>query len=205
MAKQVINSNSVEPIGPPNLGTSVEQGDTWNQAVTKINANFTDLYGNGIVAGAGTATFGGSGLINKTVGPVGSGNTNTSQTLASYTLPASTLASAGQQIVVTAWGTVANNAAPKSIVMNIGGTTVTTGTQTGAAYSWWLQGQYMLDASNAESYLFTGQASGGAVTQKAGTDTSVNTGTIATNLVITDASAATSNVTLLGYVVEYFA
>lgn len=204
MARQVINSNSVEPLGISNMGLSTEQGDSWNAFVTKMNAMTADLYGTGIVAGTGTATFAASGNIAKTVGPVNSGNTNTSQTLASYVLPANTLASAGQEIQITAWGTVANNAAPKSIVMNMGGTTVTSGTQTGAAYAWYIDGTYMKTAANAQAYLYSGAASGGIVTQKAGTDTSVDTGTIATNLVITDASAASSNVTLLGYTVEYF-
>ena len=212
MAQQTINSNSVQPLGIPNTGTGTDQGDTWDAAVVKINANFTQLYGGGggsLIAGGGTATFGASGNIAKTLGPVNSGNTNTSQTLASYTLPASTLQSIGQEVEVTAWGTVAGNAASKSIVMNIGGTTFTTGTQTGSGYAWSLQGTYAKQAANAQNYLFSGFASasgatGGAVAPKAGTDTSVDTGTIAITLVATDASAASSDITLLGFTIEYF-
>ena len=204
MAKQTILSNSVQPLGGPNTGVGTDQGDEWNTAVQKLNAMFGDLYGNGLVAGGGSATFGASGNIAKTVGPITSGNTNTSQTLASYSIPASTLQSAGQEIEVTAWGVVAGNAAPKSIALNIGGTVVTTGTQTGSGYSWFLNGTYMKTGANTQAYLFAGAASGGIVTQKAGTDTSTDTGAIATTLVVTDASAASSNVTLLGYTVEFF-
>lgn len=205
MAQQTINSNSVQPLGIPNTGSSTEQGDTWDAAVVKLNAMFTELYGGGaFIAGGGTATYKAEGQIATTAGPITSGNTNTSQTLASYTLPANTLKNVGQEVVVTAWGTVAGNAAAKSIVMNIGGTTVTTGTQTGSGYAWFIDGQYMKTSGNAQSYLFSGAASGGVVTQKAGTDTSVDTGTIAISLVATDASAASSDITLLGFAVEFF-
>lgn len=212
MAQQTVNSNSVQPIGLPNTGTSTEQGDTWDQAVVKINAMFTELYAGTAIAGAGisfaggtgTGTYKAAGMIAKTLGPVNSGNTNTSQTLASYTLPANTLASVGQEIEVTAWGFVAGNAAPKSIALNIGGTTISTGTQTGSGYTWQLIGKYAKQSGNAQNYILTGVASGATVTPKAGTDTSVDTGTIAITAVVTDASAASSDVTLLGFTVEFF-
>lgn len=211
MAQSTINANSVQPLGLPNTGTSTEQGDTWDQAAVKLNAMFTDLYGayaggsiGSFAAGAGTGTYKPAGFIAKTVGPVTSGNTNTSQTLASYTLPASTLQSVGQELEVTAWGNVAGNAAPKSLTLNIGGSTINTGTQTGSGYAWILTGRYIKASANAQNYYLSGNSSGAALTAKAGTDTSVDTGTIALNLVATDASAASSDVTLLGFTVEFF-
>jgi hypothetical protein len=205
MARQVINSNSVQPLGPPNGGLSTEQGDTWDAAVLKMNAMTADLYGGtALVAGGGSATYGAAGNVSKVPGTVTSAGTTSSQTLASYSLPAGTFTAAGQEVEVTAWGVVAANTAPKSIVMNMGGATVTTTTQTGNAYAWWLEGTYMYDGSNVESYLFTGQASGGNVTQKAGTDNQSAASAIALNLVVTDASAATGNVLLLGFTVEFF-
>ncbi len=54
MAQQTVNSNSVQPLGEPNSGLSTEMGDTWQAAVVKLNAMFSDLYGTaGGVAGAG--------------------------------------------------------------------------------------------------------------------------------------------------------
>ena len=210
MAQSTLNSNSVQPLGLPNTGTSVEQGDTWDSAVVKLNAMFTELYAGGAsIAGGGTATYKAAGMINRVLGPVNSGNTNTSQTLASYVLPANTLQSVGQEIEVIAWGTVAGNAASKSIVMNVGGATFTTGTNTGSGYAWNLVGRYIKQTSDAQNYYFSGTGSssggtGGGVAPKAGTDTAVDTGTIAINVVATDASAASNDITLLGFTVEFF-
>lgn len=44
MAQQTLNSNSVQPNGLPDTGNSTEMGDSWNEAVTKLNANFNELY-----------------------------------------------------------------------------------------------------------------------------------------------------------------
>lgn len=204
MTQQTINGNSVQPLGNINMGLGTDEGDTWATVVTKLNAMFADVYGSGQVAGGGTATYGAAGMINRVVGPVNSGNTNTSQTLATYTLPATTLQSAGQELVVTAWGTVAANAASKSIILNIGGASYGTGSQTGNAYPWQLNGKYLKTGASAQAYLFSGTASGGGLALKAGTDTSVDTGTIAITCVATDASAASSDVTLLGFTVEFY-
>jgi hypothetical protein len=206
VAIQTINPNSVQPLGVPNTGTGSDQGDTWDVAVAKLNAMFVELYAGGaFVAGGGSASYEANGNLVNTAGPVTSGNTATSQTLASYTLPANSLQDVGQEINVTAWGVVAGNAASKSIALNIGGTTVNTGTQTGSGYTWLLSGKYIKSSGNAQNYFYSGNASGAAITQKAGTDTSVDTGTIAVNVVATDASAASSDITLLGFTVEFFA
>jgi hypothetical protein len=239
MAQQTVNSNSTQPLGIPNTGTGTDQGDTWDQAVTKINANFTELYSGGsgarayaglqtfndgitvggaltqiesgmtVNAGLGTGSYAPAGMLSRTLGPVASAATNTSQTLASYTLPANTLQSVGQEIEVVAWGTTAGNAASKSMTLNIGGATYNTGSQTGSGYAWKLTGQYIKQSGDAQNYYFSGAGSssggtGGVVAPKAGTDTSVDTGTIAINCVVTDASAATGDITLLGFTVEFF-
>jgi hypothetical protein len=89
VAKQTINSNSVEPLGGPNTGLSVELGDSWNTFATKMNAMMNDLYGSGtqstagafpIVTGTTSANISGQGIISlTTVGdyalasPVGQG------------------------------------------------------------------------------------------------------------------------------------
>lgn len=53
MAYQAIDDND-QPLGVPNTGTGTDQGDTWAQAVAKINANFTELY-NAIAGAVGAA------------------------------------------------------------------------------------------------------------------------------------------------------
>lgn len=54
MAYSALAGNSVEPLGGPNLGLSVEQGDSWGTAVTKINAMLTEIYNR--TGGTGTLT-----------------------------------------------------------------------------------------------------------------------------------------------------
>ena len=214
MAQATINSNSVEPLGFPNAGLGTEMGDTWNASVTKLNANFTELYGAFASGSVGTFQAGGStgatgqfkpsGNLSKTVGPIGSSATNTTQTLASYTMPASLFNANGQELYITAWGTVAGNAAPKTIALNEGGAFVTTGTQTGSGYAWQLNGTYVRSGASTQNAFFSGVASGGIVTQKNQTDTSVETGTIAITCTCADASAAQSNVLLYGMTVTYY-
>lgn len=204
MAKTTINPNSVQPLGEPNSGTGTEMGDSWQAAVTKLNAMFTDLYGTGLVAGTGTATFGPAGVIFKLPATVNSGNTNTTQTLGSYTVPANTFTAPGQTLSVFAWGTVANNAAPKTIALNIGAASISSGTQTGAAYTWSLNGRFTDTSATAENYYLAGFSSGAALTVKAGTDSVAITGTFNITVTCADASAASSDVSLLGLTVEYF-
>jgi hypothetical protein len=207
MARQVINSNSVQPLGVPNTGTSTEQGDTWDNAVLKLNAMFVDLYtGTALNAGTGTATYGASGNIAKLTATVNSVGTNTTQTLQTYTVPANTFAVPGEEITVMAWGTVANNAAPKTIALQIGAAQITTGTVTGAAFAWELNGNYLCTSATAENYWLSGFGSGTSpLTNKAGTDSVAISGTFNITVTCADASAATNNVSLLGFTVEYFA
>lgn len=65
MAQQTIVKNSGQPLGLPNTGLGTDQGDTWDQAVDKINANTTELYaGNTSVPMANTAiTTVGAGVL----------------------------------------------------------------------------------------------------------------------------------------------
>jgi len=207
MALQVINSNSTQPLGGPNTGTGTDQGDLWDLVVTKLNAMFADLYGTsggGIVAGTGTATYAPSGDISHIAGPVGSSATNTTQTLASYAMPGNTLSAVGQNLEIQAWGIVANNAAPKSIVLTVGGASVTTGTQTGAAFAWELNASTIKTAANAQDTIFSGQSSGVIVAPKNQTDTSVDTAAITISCTCFDASAAQSDVILYGFTVAYY-
>lgn len=201
MAQQTINSNSVEPLSGPNTGLGVDFGDTWQAAVTKLNAMFNDLYGN--TSGVAAANRRGAVTqLSTNVAAFTSANTNTSQTAMTYTLPASTLGVAGTGIYVEAWGNVANNAASKSIILNIGGIGLSTGSFTSAAVAWSLDAYYMLTAANAETALFEGWAGSTRVASKTSTDTANSSSTIAVTVVATDASAATGNVLVNGLTVQ---
>ena len=112
---------------------------------------------------------------------------------------------AGQEIEVTAWGNVAGNAASKSVTLNIGASTINTGTATGSGFTWLLQGTYINMGATAQNYLLSGFGSGTApLALKSGTDSVAITGTFNTTLVVTDASAASSDLSVLGFTVEFF-
>lgn len=200
MARTVIVGNTVQPLGPPNGGVSSEQGTNWNDTVVAINAMTLEMYGGSVVA----SVFTPSGTINTSAAPIGSSATNTTQTLASYSLPANTLDAVGRQLEIMSWGRTANNAAPKNLRMAFGGAGFQSGTQTGAAYSWSITGLVLKNAASQQNIRFSGTASGGAITLSSSTDTSVDTGAITISLTCADASAAQSNIFLDGFTVRYF-
>jgi hypothetical protein len=209
----------------PNTGDGTEFGEKYSSLLTKLQTMFTELYGSSTYTGAKTfaaavtflstaafaagatasaTQFAPSGDLTTTAGPIGSSATNTTQTLASYTLPANVLDATGRQLEIVAWGRTANNAAPKNVRMAFGGAGFQSGTQTGAAYSWQMTGLVLKATANAQNIRYTGTASGGAITMSAATDTSVDTGTIAIAVTCADASAAQSNIFLDGFTVRYF-
>lgn len=224
MARIALNRPDIAHRPPNFTPEATEFGDSWDAVLSALNTMFTELYTGtssisgtktytgtqnfnstvNVEAGTGTGSFRPSGAVTTTAGPVGSSATNTTQTLASYSLPASTLAAVGQQLVVTAWGTTANNAAPKKVALVIGGATYASATQTGAAYDWTLQGTVLKQAANAQNELFTGWSSGAAITTKNQTDSSVDTAAITIAVTCADASAAQSNITLYGFTVDFF-
>ena len=206
MAQQTITSNQTQPLGGPNTGTGTDQGDLWDTVVTKINAMFSDIYqgARAMVAGGGTATYAPSGNIVQNVAQIGSSATNTTQTLMSYVLPASTLKTVGQGLMITAWGTFAGNAAGKTLQLTVGGQNINTGSVTQSGSTWILQGEVFKTAANAQTDLFTAQLGTVFVAPKAVTDTSTDTGTISIAVTILDASAGQSNVLENGLTIEFY-
>jgi hypothetical protein len=180
---------------------------------TAENSKFvtTDASGNvtvpGVVGGGGQAAPAGIGIggnINRQIGTIGSSATNTTQTLATYSLPPNTLKSVNNGILVQAWGRKAGNAAPVTLALNVGGTTINTGSFTSSGSHWFLDALIYKTAANAQQELYTGQLGATLVTPKSTNDTSVDTGTITITVQALDASAGQSNVLLDGLVTEYF-
>ena len=54
MAYSAVSTNTTQPLGGPNQGLGTDQGDTWDVAAAKINANAVELYNRT----GGTATLG---------------------------------------------------------------------------------------------------------------------------------------------------
>jgi hypothetical protein len=148
-------------------------------------------------------TRGGSIGLNTQVAAFSSANTNTSQTMFTFSVPAGTLSVAGNGLYVETWGTTAANAAPKSITLNIGGQKVNTGTFTTSASAWSLDAYVFKTGASAQTMLFEGWAGSSRVTSAVGTDTSVDTSAISITVVATDASAASANVLGNGIIVQF--
>jgi len=148
-------------------------------------------------------TRGGAIGMSTQVSQVSSANTNTSQTAFTFTVPANTLNVVGNGIYVEAWGSVAGNAAPKSITLNVGGKSLNTGTFTSSGVSWSVDAYSFKTASNAQTLLFEGWAGTTRVASAAVTDTTVDTGTFNVTCVVTDASAASANILSNGMFVQF--
>jgi hypothetical protein len=142
--------------------------------------------------------------LTRSVTTIGSSATNTTQTMLSYTLPASTMTATQPGIMVTAFGHKAANAAPVTLQLNVGGTNINTGSLTQNGTTWMLTAQVIRSASNTQQELYTAQFGTVLLAPKSTSDTSVDTNTIAISVQALDASAAQSNVLLDGLIVEYF-
>jgi len=185
----------------PARSDSNEFGDSWKEAVDKVNLNFTELYETN-PAGSGTATFAPSGSMSVSVTQIGSSATNTTQTLKTYSMPANTLSEDGAGIEVWAWGTKPNNAAPVVLELDVGGAVMNLASSAGANYSWEIKGRVYRRGSNVQRASF--DAIRGAVPQVSSTgDTSTDSGAITIAVKGLDASAAQSNIICDGLVVNY--
>lgn len=207
MAIQTILTNSVQPLGLPNTGSSVEQGDTWDSGMAKANAMFVEIYGGAApqTAGAGAATFKTSGNIQKSVTTIGSSATNTTQTMISYSLPANTLSAVGAGIWVTAWGRKANNAAPVTLALAVGGKNINTGSSNvSGGVTWIMEAEAYKNGASSQQELYTAQINNVFTAPVSTSDTSTDTAAITIAVQALDASAAQSNVLLDGFVVEFF-
>lgn len=202
MAQQTINTNSIQPLGGPNTGVGTDQGDSWDTAGTKINANFSELYG-GVVNGGGLAVRP-AGNISTQLTQQTSTATTALQTLQSFVLPANTLKTVNNGILVTAWGTFAANAAPKNIKLVVGGQSIASGTSTQNGGSWMLTAEVFKSAANTQVELFGGQLGSTTLAVSSTSDTSVDTNTINIAMTCLDASAGASNIVLNGLSVEFF-
>lgn len=160
---------------------------------------------NAVQVGGGAASITNpAGVISSQGTPAVSAATNTTQTLMSYSLPANTLNRVGAGLFVRAWGAVAGNAAPRNIILNVGGKTLATGSQTQSGVSWRLDAQVVKTGNNAQSLLLSGMIGTTTISPSVVTDTSVDTGAITISVTAVDASAAATNVTQNAMVVEAF-
>lgn len=169
---------------------------------TTVNAGAFDGDAS-VAAGDGTETFKVGGVIHADVTQVLSDDTNTTQTLMTYSLPANTLNANGRALRVHAFGSFAGNAAPKTLQLNVGGANQNTGSVTQSGSSWVIEALVVRIAANSQRVFFKQNVGGVVLAPKSQTDTSVDTGAITISLAGLDASAATGNILVDGLVIEF--
>lgn len=178
--------------------TNTSASPTW----TLIEAANGTLPNNATGAlGTGAATFGLQGNISKqfSVAGVGNGADTSEDTLFTFSLPANSLASVGQEITIQAWGSVAATSATKTIKLYFGaGVTQTvtyTTTQTG---NWQINAQVFKQAANVQMALMQYDALGATTARSLGNITNgAETDTSAITIKVTGtSSAATANLIL---------
>lgn len=151
-----------------------------------------------IGTGTATATVGGTLSVSTTAAPT----TGTiEETLASYTMPANTLAVNTRGVRITAWGTTAPNANSKTVKMYFGTSVPLVLTTSGSGIGW--RGTVITTRTGASAQTTWGEtlASGTALAYGAFTSTEALTSTVLIKVTGTTATAA-GDATLTGFLVE---
>lgn len=144
------------------------------------------------------------GLINAQTAAVSTGTGTGEQVLQTYTLPANQLASAGQAVRVSCWGTTGGNTNNKTRKLYFGASVITTATEAANAQNWFLELTVMRTGSATQAVWGQGLAGTGGVTPIS----YVNQGTdaLTAGVVIkctgTDGTSSASDITANGMLVE---
>jgi hypothetical protein len=156
-------------------------------------------------AGGGSGTFKSMGCLSSNVTAVA--NSGTGETdLMTYALPAGSLA-AGKIVRIFAWGTTANNANTKTIRSYIGATLMSSfNPSTSVAHKWWIDIIIVCTGTNAETYMvnnFVDTATSTIATAGAQSTAAEATGSAITLKITGQSSAAGSDVTQNGMIIEF--
>jgi hypothetical protein len=170
---------------------------------TQPNANLV-IEGGLIINNNTVPTTISGGSLSNNVTTIGSSATNTTQTLMTYTIPASTLKAAGNGVMVTAFGKKAGNAAGVTLQLKVGGATINSGNETQSGVSWTMTARYVKTTSDNQTALLQSTIGTLLVPPVSTTDTSTDTGTILVAVTMLDASAAQSNLLEYGLLVTNF-
>lgn len=151
-----------------------------------------------------TINSGVSGLLNAQTGAVATGTGTAEQVLQTYTVPANTLASAGQGLRISCWGTTGATANNKTRKLYFGASVITTATEAANAQNWYLELIVMRTGAATQAVMGRGLAGTAGVTPLSyvnqGTD-DLTTGLVA-KCTGTDGTSAAADITANGMLVE---
>lgn len=145
------------------------------------------------------------GLLNAQTAAVSTGTGTSEQVLQQYTMPAGVLASPGQAVRVTCWGTTGATSNNKTRKLYFGTTnTLTTATEAANAQPWFLQLTVMYTGAATESTWGQGLAGTGGVTPLSTTiqGTDSLTAAVLIKCTGTDGTSQAADITANGMLVE---
>jgi hypothetical protein len=144
------------------------------------------------------------GLINAQTAAVATGTGTSEQVLQTYTMPAGQLASAGQAVRISCWGTTGATANNKTRKLYFGASVITTATEAANAQNWILELVVMRTGSATQSVWGRGLAGTAGVTPISyvvqGTDDL--TAGVVIKCTGTDGTSAAADITANGKLVE---
>lgn len=163
---------------PPGLGTL-------NQVIQAVNSNV-------------------GGLINAQTAAVATGTGTAEQTLQTYSLPASTLTTAGQAVRVTCWGATAANTNNKTVKLYFGSTHVDTPTMATSAETWSVNYIAMRRSATTQGFIGNGAISTGPVPLAPSVTDAAETltGAVTIKCTGTDGTSSAADITANGMIVE---
>lgn len=142
------------------------------------------------------------GLANAQTAATSTTATTSEVTLQQYTLPANTLATAGQAIRVYCWGTTAANAQNKTMKLYFGSTSIATPTAATNNKGWYLEAIVMRRTATTQGVLAKGLVDTTAVTP-ANTDAAETlTGNVLVKCTGTNGTASSGDITAQGMITE---
>ena len=144
------------------------------------------------------------GLLNAQTGTVATTTGTGEQTLQTYTMPANQLASAGQSVRITCWGTTGATSNNKTRKLYFGGTSYATATEAANAQPWSMRMVVMRTGAATQAIYGDGLAGTGGVTPISLSTTGTDDFTTALTIKCpgTDATSAAADITSYGMLVE---
>ena len=142
------------------------------------------------------------GLLNAQTGAYSSIATTVEQTMLSYTVPASAIASAGQALRVKCWGGTAASANNKTMKLYFGAQNVATPAAGTSNKGWYLEEIVMNRTGTDQGYLGTGLVDTTAVTPIASDATETLASGVLVKCTGTQGAASTNEIIASGMIIE---
>lgn len=143
-----------------------------------------------------------SGLLNAQTAAVATGTGTAEQTLQQYTAPANTLASAGQALRITCWGTTGANGNTKTMKLYFGASVVTTPAAATNAKGWNLTMLVMRRTATTQGVNGNGLVDVTPVTPMTTDGAETLTAGVLIKCTGTDGTSSASDITASGMTVE---